>query len=131
MAGTLTAESTGEQQRAGLTACTPEEFAKLQQLNADYNASSAGPSSWPCAGRAARGLTRAEIIATFERRLLGTREFEFAECLRNIHRIAQIRLNEKLGHVPRLGQLVWDWAEQLAAPASPSTPRVASSPPPI
>ena len=35
---TLTAESTNEQGKAGLTDCTPEEFATLQQLNADYNA---------------------------------------------------------------------------------------------
>jgi N-carbamoyl-L-amino-acid hydrolase len=49
----LTAESTHEQGKAGLTDCTPEEFAHIQQLNADYNAASAGPSSWPCAGRAA------------------------------------------------------------------------------
>jgi len=34
----LTAESTNEQGRAGLTDCTPEEFARIQQLNADYNA---------------------------------------------------------------------------------------------
>ena len=31
---TLTAESTNEQSKAGLTDCTPEEFAKIQQLNA-------------------------------------------------------------------------------------------------
>ena len=35
---TLTAESTHEQGKAGLTDCSPEEFAKLQRLNADYNA---------------------------------------------------------------------------------------------
>jgi hypothetical protein len=35
---TLTAESTNEQGKAGLTDCTPEEFARIQQLNADYNA---------------------------------------------------------------------------------------------
>ena len=35
---TLTAESTNEQGKAGLTDCTPEEFAKIQRLNADYNA---------------------------------------------------------------------------------------------
>ena len=35
---TLTAESTNEQGKAGLTDCTPDEFARLQQLNADYNA---------------------------------------------------------------------------------------------
>ena len=34
----LTAESTNEQSTAGLTDCTPEEFAQIQQLNADYNA---------------------------------------------------------------------------------------------
>ena len=34
----LTAESTHEQSKAGLTDCTPEEFARIQQLNADYNA---------------------------------------------------------------------------------------------
>jgi beta-ureidopropionase / N-carbamoyl-L-amino-acid hydrolase len=35
---TLTAESTHEQGKAGLTDCTPTEFARIQQLNADYNA---------------------------------------------------------------------------------------------
>ena len=34
----LTAESTNEQGRAGLADCTPAEFARIQQLNADYNA---------------------------------------------------------------------------------------------
>src|SRR5689334_2527196 len=34
----LTAESTNEQGKAGLTDCTPKEFAHIQQLNADYNA---------------------------------------------------------------------------------------------
>jgi hypothetical protein len=38
VAKTLTAESTNEQGKAGLTDCTPEEFARIQQLNADYNA---------------------------------------------------------------------------------------------
>ena len=53
---TLTAESTNEQGKAGLTDCTPEEFAKIQQLNADYNAqASASRSCWRCAARAAPG----------------------------------------------------------------------------
>src|SRR6476661_8146077 len=33
----LTAESSNEQGKAGLTDCTPDEFAKIQRLNADYN----------------------------------------------------------------------------------------------
>ena len=32
----LTAESTHEQDKAGLTHCSPEELARLRQLNADY-----------------------------------------------------------------------------------------------
>ena len=43
------------------------------------------------------GLTRAEIIATFARRLDNHPDFEHAEALRNIHRIAEIRLNDKFG----------------------------------
>jgi N-carbamoyl-L-amino-acid hydrolase len=36
--GTLTAESTHEQSSSGLMHCTAAEFARIQQLNADYNA---------------------------------------------------------------------------------------------
>lgn len=116
---TLTAESTSEQGRAGLTDCTPEEFARLQQLNADYNAKFGFPFILAVRGPRGLGLNRHQIIATFERRLHGTREFEFAECLRNIHRIAEIRLGEKFAEVPVQGNLVWDWAEALAVHSEP------------
>jgi hypothetical protein len=33
---TLTAESTNEQKKAGLTNCTPEELEHIRKLNADY-----------------------------------------------------------------------------------------------
>jgi N-carbamoyl-L-amino-acid hydrolase len=114
VAQTLTAESTGEQSRAGLTNCSPEEFARLQQLNADYNARFGWPFILAVRGPRGSGLTREQIIATFERRLHGHPDFEFAECLRNIHRIAEIRLNDKFGATPTLGHQVWDWAEALA-----------------
>jgi OHCU decarboxylase len=42
--GELTPESAGEQQGAGLAACTPEEFARLQQLNAAYKQKFGFPS---------------------------------------------------------------------------------------
>ena len=116
---TLTAESTNEQGKAGLTDCTPAEFAHLQQLNADYNAKFGFPFILAVRGPRGLGLNRHQIIATFERRLHGTREFEFAECLRNIHRIAEIRLGEKFAEVPVQGNLVWDWAEALAAHSEP------------
>jgi len=53
VAQSLTAESTDEQTRAGLTQCTPEEFAQLQRLNADYNAKFGFPFILACAGHAA------------------------------------------------------------------------------
>ena len=116
---TLTAESTNEQGRAGLTDCTPEEFAHIQRLNADYNAKFGFPFILAVRGPRGLGLPRAEIIATFERRLAGHPDFELAESLRNIHRIAEIRLNDKFGVTPVLGNLVWDWAEALAAHSDP------------
>jgi N-carbamoyl-L-amino-acid hydrolase len=111
---TLTAESTNEQGKAGLTDCTPEEFAHIQQMNADYNAKFGWPFVLAVRGPRGLGLNRHEIIATFERRLTNHPDFELAECVRNIHRIAEIRLNDKFGFTPVLGQQVWDWAERLA-----------------
>jgi beta-ureidopropionase / N-carbamoyl-L-amino-acid hydrolase len=115
VANTLTAESANEQGKAGLTACTPQEFEKIHRLNADYNAKFGFPFILAVRGPRGLGLGKAEIIATFERRLDNHPDFELAECLRNIHRIAEIRLNDKFDHIPRLGNLVWDWAERLAA----------------
>lgn len=115
VAGTLTAESTDEQSRAGLTHCTPEQFATLQQLNADYNARFGWPFILAVRGPRGQGLPREAIIATFQRRLHNDSAFELAECLRNIHRIAEIRVYDKFGLVPEEGNRVWDWAEALAA----------------
>jgi N-carbamoyl-L-amino-acid hydrolase len=116
---TLTSESTHEQGKAGLTDCTPEEFAKLQKLNADYNAKFGFPFILAVRGPRGLGLDRHEIIATFERRLQHPVDYELAECLRNIHRIAEIRLDDKFGASPTLGNLVWDWAEKLAQHSDP------------
>ena len=116
---TLTAESSNEQGQVGLTACTPAEFAHLQQLNADYNAKFGFPFILAVRGPRGLGLPKAEIIATFQRRLDHHPDFELAECLRNIHRIAEIRLNDKFGREPALGNEVWDWAEALATHSEP------------
>jgi len=119
VAKTLTAESTGEQQRAGLTDCTPAEFETLQRLNAAYNEKFGWPFILAVRGPRGTGLTRAQIIAAFERRLAQRPEVELAECLRQIHRIAEIRLDAKFGAEPVLGNLVWDWAEALAVHTDP------------
>jgi N-carbamoyl-L-amino-acid hydrolase len=119
VAKTLTAESTNEQGGAGLTSCTPEEFAKINKLNADYNAKFGFPFILAVRGPRGTGLSKAEIIATFERRLEHHPDYELAECLRNIHRIAELRLDDKFGVVPELGNQVWDWAEKLSVHSDP------------
>jgi N-carbamoyl-L-amino-acid hydrolase len=115
----LTVESTNEQSKAGLTHCTEQEFAHIQQLNRDYNAKFGFPFILAVRGPRGTGLSKREITATFERRLQGHPDFELQECLRNIHRIAEIRLNDKFGFTPELGDLVWDWQESLAQHTDP------------
>jgi beta-ureidopropionase / N-carbamoyl-L-amino-acid hydrolase len=115
----LTAESANEQSKAGLTQCTPEEFARLQELNANYNAKFGWPFILAVRGPRGDGPSKNEIIATLERRLAGQPAFEFDECLRNIHRIAEIRLNDLFGAIPVRGNLIWDWAQTLALHSDP------------
>jgi beta-ureidopropionase / N-carbamoyl-L-amino-acid hydrolase len=110
----MTAESTGEQRTAGLTDCTADEFSTLHQLNRDYNAKFGWPFIVAVRGPRGLGLSRAHIIATFTRRLQGTAEFEQAECVRQINRIAEIRLDDKFNVQPVLGNELWDWHERLS-----------------
>ncbi|MBB1625422.1 2-oxo-4-hydroxy-4-carboxy-5-ureidoimidazoline decarboxylase [Achromobacter sp. UMC71] len=110
----LTAESTHEQSQAGLTHCSPEEFERLQQLNADYNARFGFPFILAVRGARGLGLTRAQIIDEFARRLDNPPDIERDEALRNIHRIAQLRLADKFGQDLALGNDIWDWQERLA-----------------
>jgi N-carbamoyl-L-amino-acid hydrolase len=115
----LTAESTSEQNRAGLTHCTPEEFEKLGALNRMYNTRFGFPFILAVRGPRGVGLKRNAIIATMERRLQAHPDQEREECLRNIHRIAELRLNDKFGHTPTTGNQVWDWQETLAQFSEP------------
>ncbi|WP_374660849.1 2-oxo-4-hydroxy-4-carboxy-5-ureidoimidazoline decarboxylase [Inhella sp.] len=110
----LTRESRGEQSSAGLASCSPEEFARLQQLNRDYNARFGWPFILAVRGPRGLGLTRTQVIDTFARRLLAHPDTEFLECQRQIHRIAELRLMDALGERIAEGEQCWDWAEQLA-----------------
>jgi 2-oxo-4-hydroxy-4-carboxy-5-ureidoimidazoline decarboxylase len=83
----MTADSTSEQSGAGLTQCSPEELARLNDLNARYNAKFGFPFIL-----AVRGYDRAGVIREFARRLENDRDTEFAESLRQIDRIARLRL---------------------------------------
>ena len=119
VAGTLTEHSRDEQGRAGLAHCTPQEFEALQQLNAAYGARFGFPFIVAVRGPRATGLSRQQIIATLQRRLGNPADFEFAEALRPVHRIAELRLNERCGWQPLRGRQVWDWAGTLAVHSDP------------
>jgi N-carbamoyl-L-amino-acid hydrolase len=119
VANTMTAESTSEQSGAGLAHCTPQEFVLIRQLNDDYRSKFGWPFILAVRGPRGLGLSRGDIIATLQRRLQNPVDFERAECLRQIHRIAELRLNDKLGVAPQQGHQVWDWSEALAVHSDP------------
>ncbi|HWU51409.1 MAG TPA: 2-oxo-4-hydroxy-4-carboxy-5-ureidoimidazoline decarboxylase, partial [Tahibacter sp.] len=89
--GELTADSTREQQGAGLDQCSPEEYARLHALNARYEQRFGFPFIL-----AVRGHTRGSILANMAARVDNTREDEFAEALHQVERIARFRLEALL-----------------------------------
>jgi len=107
MRGELTPESAREQQGAGLAACTPEEFTRLQQLNAAYTQRFGFPFVL-----AVKGQDRASVIAALEQRVGNTVEHERAVALREIGRIAEFRLAELVDEP--LGPRIIAMAEELA-----------------
>jgi 2-oxo-4-hydroxy-4-carboxy-5-ureidoimidazoline decarboxylase len=85
--GELTAESTREQEGAGLDQCSPSEYARINDLNKRYH----GKFDFPFIV-AVKDLDRGAILREFERRIAQDRETEFAEALRQVARIARHRL---------------------------------------
>ena len=116
---TLTRESKSEQTQSGLTHCSAQEFQQIQSLNSAYNEKFGWPFILAVRGPRGTGLNRTQIIETFERRLTNSLDLEFEECLRQVHRIAEIRLNDKFGISPTLGHELWDWHEALAVYSDP------------
>ncbi len=90
-AGRLTAESTAEQAGAGLDMLTDEERDTFQKLNTDYVARHGFPFII-----AVKDNTKASILDAFHRRIENDRDTEFAEACRQVERIAELRLIEKL-----------------------------------
>ncbi|MBU2677147.1 MAG: 2-oxo-4-hydroxy-4-carboxy-5-ureidoimidazoline decarboxylase [Gammaproteobacteria bacterium] len=88
IAGELTADSTFEQESAGLDQCTPEEFERFQALNAAYR----DKFSFPFV-MAVRGSHRTEILDAFAARLENSYDLEFETALTEIHKIARLRLD--------------------------------------
>ena len=115
----LTCESRQEQQLAGLWQSTTDQAAELQQLNATYLAHFGWPFIIAVRGPRGSGLSPEAILTELRRRMTHAPAHEFHECLRQIHRIAETRLNEKCQSQPRLGSEVWDWHEWLAQFSDP------------
>ena len=83
----LTAASREEQQSAGIDQCTPEEYARFQTYNARYKQKFHFPFIM-----AVRNSNRHEILKAFEERLANNADTEFATAIREIHKIARLRL---------------------------------------
>jgi OHCU decarboxylase len=91
IAGDLTDASRSEQAGAGLDRCTPEEYRLFQELNDSYKTKFGFPFIIAVAGK-----SRRDILEAFEQRLENDRDSEFAEALRQIDRIARLRLEAML-----------------------------------
>ena len=94
--GELTQASNREQGGAGLRECSAEEFALLGELNARYQQRFGFPYIL-----AVRGHDRSSIIGDLQARVERSRAIEFAEGLRQIEKIAALRLADLLdAHAP-------------------------------
>lgn len=91
-AGKLTAESTAEQAGAGLDLLTDDERAMFETLNRQYVDRHGFPFII-----AVKDHDKASILAAFHRRIDNDHDREFAEACRQVERIAELRLIEKLG----------------------------------
>jgi len=90
-AGTMTADSVGEQASAGLDRCSADELARLRAGNAAYREKFGFPFVM-----AVKGRSRQEILAALAERTGNTRDAEFARCLDEIGKIARLRLDALL-----------------------------------
>jgi OHCU decarboxylase len=87
----LTPQSASEQASAGLDALTDEERERFTCLNATYTERFGFPFII-----AVRGLTKADILAAFERRIDNERDQEFRTACHEVERIALLRLADML-----------------------------------
>ena len=87
----LTKESLSEQKSAGLNQCSIEEFEKLHNMNSLYNKKFNFPFII-----AVTGLNVAEIIKNFEIRIENAYDFELNEAIKQVHKIASIRIDQKI-----------------------------------
>jgi OHCU decarboxylase len=91
LAKQLTDDSTKEQGSAGLDRLSPEELARFTAINDAYRERFGFPFIM-----AVKGATKEQILTGFESRIGNSVETETAEALKQIERIALLRLNDRL-----------------------------------
>ena len=84
----LTPDSLKEQTDAGLDQCTEEEFNEFKKLNDTYK-----KFGFPFI-LAVRGKTKIEILNNFRKRIYSDPEIEFDEAVKQVKKIASLRLKE-------------------------------------
>jgi 2-oxo-4-hydroxy-4-carboxy-5-ureidoimidazoline decarboxylase len=92
VAGSLTEESTEEQAAAGIDRCTAGEFEHFQSLNSQYKNKFGFPFVM-----AVRNSNKTDILQAFATWLENDYATEFATAIREIHKIAGLRLNSMDG----------------------------------
>ena len=87
VAGSLTNESTEEQSAAGINNCTPDEFRRFQSFNDRYKEKFGFPFVM-----AVRNSNKTDILDAFAHRLKNDVDTEFLTAIKEIHKIATLRL---------------------------------------
>ena len=84
----LTPESLKEQKNAGLDQCTEEEFDEFKKLNDAYK-----KFGFPFI-LAVRGKNKIEILNNFRKRVNSEKNIEFNEAVKQVKKIASLRLED-------------------------------------
>jgi len=85
----LTTNSRTEQSNVGLDQCSKEEFNKFKNLNKKYKQKFGFPLII-----AVKGKNKIEILSEFKKRILNSVDNEFNEAIKQVSKIANLRLNE-------------------------------------
>ena len=84
----LTPDSSKEQKSAGLDHSSEEEFSEFEKLNNDYK-----KFGFPFI-LAIKGKNKIEILNNFRKRINSKQELEFNEAIKQVKKIANLRLEE-------------------------------------
>ena len=85
--GELTADSTDEQASAGIDQCTGEEYEQFLAFNSAYREKFGFPFVM-----AVKNSNRLEILSAFAERIENDVNTEFETAIREVHKIARLRL---------------------------------------